>query len=183
MTEVSMSARSVFRNAAVAVMTLCFSSMLLAQTAPQEGIRKNTPTVHAFTNVRLVRAPGQVVEGATLVIRDGVIEAAGKVQIPADARVWDLQGMTIYPGLVNAYSDYGLPKPTTPARDGERGGPQPSQDSQRGPTAWNSAVLAHVSAAELFSPDPKAAEQLRSQGFTAALIVPSRGTMRGTSTL
>src|SRR5512141_542377 len=171
MIEVSMLNRCSFRLTALVAAVLSLSPALPAQTTPQEGIRKNTPTVHAFINARVVRAPGQVVEGATLVIRNGVIEAAGKVRVPADARVWDLQGMTIYPGLVNSYSDYGFPKPPAPMREGGASGSQPAQESPRGPIAWNGAVQSHVSAAELFSPDAKAAEQLRSQGFTAALVV------------
>jgi imidazolonepropionase-like amidohydrolase len=180
MIEVSMLARCSFRKVALVATALSLSSALLAQTAPQEGIRKNTPTVHAFINARLVRAPGQVLDGATLVIRNGVVEAAGTVKVPADARVWNLQGMTIYPGFVNSSSEYGLPKPQTPPRDGGTPG---LQEQQRGPTGWTGAIQSHVSAAELFAPDPKAAEQLRSQGFTATLVVPTRGNLRGTSAL
>ena len=61
------------------------------QTSPVDGMKDNTPAVHAFTNATIVTSPGRVIQNGTLVIRDGVIEAAGRnVRIPADARVWDM---------------------------------------------------------------------------------------------
>jgi len=159
-----------------------------SQTTPPEGIRKNTPTVHVFTNARIVQSPGKVIEKGTLVIRDGVIQAVGaNPTVPADARVWDMKGQTIYPGLIDSYSDYGLPKapkPSPPA-EGESaigGRPQPQQaEPTRGADYWNNMVVAQNNAAELFSPDAKAAEKLRGQGFTSALIVPQRGIIKGKS--
>ncbi len=155
-------------------------SELHAQTTPTDGIRKNTPTVHAFIHARLITAPGHVLEDGTLVIRDGIITAVGKIPVPKDARVWDLRGMTVYPGLIDAYSDYGMPKP--PQQEQNAPLQRPAQpEPQRGPTYWNVGVLAHVNASDVFLPDPRAAEQLRSQGFTSALTIPSRGIFRGTS--
>jgi hypothetical protein len=64
------------------------------------------PRVHALTGATLVLAPGEVVERGTIVIRDGLIAgvgAAGKVSIPADARVWDATGRTIYAGLIEPH--------------------------------------------------------------------------------
>jgi imidazolonepropionase-like amidohydrolase len=163
---------------------LLFNGILFGQTTTRvEGIRKNTPAVHAFTNAMIVTAPGKVLDNATLVIRNGVVESVGSVSIPKDARVWNMKGMTIYPGLIDAYSDYGLPKPP-PRTDGgaEAAAPRPTPpEPERGPNYWNRDVMAQVNAEELFIPDPKVAEKLRSQGFTTALIVPTRGIIRGTS--
>ncbi|MDZ7292972.1 MAG: hypothetical protein ONB44_20880 [candidate division KSB1 bacterium] len=50
---------------------------VLAQTTPTEGLRENTPKVHALINAKIVIAPGQVIEKGTVVIRDGLIEATG----------------------------------------------------------------------------------------------------------
>ena len=65
-------------------------------TRPVAGLRDNTPKVHALTGARIVVAPGRIVEKGTVVVRDGVIEAVGDVNPPADARIWDLEGKTIY---------------------------------------------------------------------------------------
>ena len=167
----------------IVLLSLLFDGTLFAQTTPVEGIRKNTPAVYAFINARIVKAPGEVTENGTLVIRDGIIESIGNVPVPKDATVRDLKGMWIYAGLIDAYSDYGMPQalPRTPGSveaPAQRGG---VAEAQRGPTHWNSEVVSQLNAADLFVPDAKTAEKLRSQGFTAALVVPPHGIFRGSS--
>src|SRR5262245_48578449 len=82
-------------------------------TRPVAGLRDNTPAIHALTNARLVVAPGRVIEKGTIVIRDGIITAAGAdLPVPADARVWDLAGKSIYPGLIDAYSEFPAATPS-----------------------------------------------------------------------
>lgn len=155
----------------------CAHYPLIAQTAPAEGLRKNTPNVHAFVNARIVQSPGNVIESGTLIIRDGIVEAVGTVSPPADARVRDVKGMTIYPGFIDGDSDYGMPKPPAPGQEEKK------TEEPRGLRHWNMFVNAHQRADKLFAPDPKAAEKLRGQGFTAALVAPTRGIFRGTSAL
>ncbi|MCH7760454.1 amidohydrolase family protein [candidate division TA06 bacterium] len=155
------------------------------QTAPPEGLRKNTPTVHAFVNGRIITAPGKVIEKGSLVIREGIIEAVGKkVKIPEDARVWDLKGMSVYPGLIESYSEIGMPKKPKPEKRDEPQSRVTSHESPvRGASYWNPTVQAHHKGAELFMPDTSEAKKLRSQGFTTALAVPTNGIFKGTSVL
>src|SRR6187455_1038999 len=92
---------------------LLFATSSLAQvgTMPKQGLRENDPRVHALTNARIVTAPGKVIEKGVVLIRDGLIVAAGPtVKIPPEARVWDLAGKTIYPGFIEPYSQVGLPE-------------------------------------------------------------------------
>jgi imidazolonepropionase-like amidohydrolase len=157
-----------------------------AQTDPPEGIRKNTPAVHALTNARIIPSPGKVIENGTLVIRDGVIVGVGaNATIPADARVWDVKGQFLYPGLIDSYSDFGLPKAPRPTADGETElqRQRPSAEPVRGAGYWNTMVVPQNDAVQLFSPDAKVAEKLRGQGFTSALIVPQRGIIKGKSAI
>ena len=153
-------------------------ALATAQTAPVEGLRKSTPAIHALVNARIVHAPGKVTDDGILVIRDGVVVSAGRGAAPPDARLWDMRGLTIYPGLIDASSDYGMPKP--PAAGTQE---QQRQPEQRGAGDWNPHVLAHQNAVQLFAPDPKAAEKLRAAGITTVLAVPPRGIFRGTSAL
>ena len=153
---------------------------LRSQTAPADGLRNNTPRVYAFTNARIVQGPGRVIPTGTLVIRNGVITGVGSVPVPADATIRDVKGLTIYPGLFDAYSDYGMPKPAP--RSGA-GTPAEKPSEPRGALAWNPAVLPQQNAAEMFLPDQKAAEKLRALGITTALVVPQSGIFRGTSAL
>jgi imidazolonepropionase-like amidohydrolase len=165
---------------------VCMVCASFGQIAPPVGIRRNTPNVHAFTNARIVTMPGSVIEKGTLVIRDGVITAVGaNAAVPVDAKVWDMTGLTIYPGLIDGYSDIGMPKkPQAPPGGQGGGGPQqPTGQEIRGPKHWNDNVLAAQNAEELFSTDTKAAEKLRGIGFTTVHTVPQKGIFRGTSAI
>ncbi len=139
--------------------TLVPSMLLFAQIKPVAGMHQNTPAVHAFTNAKIVIAPGNVINKGTLVIRDGMITAVGtSVAIPADARVWDMAGMTLYPGLIDSYSDIGMPKKAQPGQ-GRRSEQQPPAPEQpRGAKHWNDLVNSSLNADELFVPDANAAE-------------------------
>ncbi|HEY5616224.1 MAG TPA: amidohydrolase family protein [Bacteroidota bacterium] len=158
-----------------------------AQTAPVHALRENTPKVFAFTNAKIVVSPGKVVAKGTLVVRNGTIQAVGeKVQPPADARVYDMTGYTLYAGLIELSSDIGAPKPPQP-QPGQQGGggagAQQQSDALKGSAHWNPKIRAEFDIAEEFTPDKAAAEKLRSQGFTLALSSPLRGIFRGSSAL
>ena len=151
------------------------------QTMPVVGIHENTPNVVALTNAKVVVAPGQVIENATLVVRDGYIAAVGaNVAIPADAVRKDLSGKVIYAGLIDVFSNYGMPKERSQRSSGQNGG---SSDSEAGPAHWNPAVLAEKNAAEMFKPDDQTAETLRKQGFTTVLSFQDKGVFRGNGAL
>ncbi len=64
--------------------------------------------VVALTNVRVVDGTGAPArDNQTVIIRDGRIEAVGPtgdVNVPSDARVMDLQGHTVLPGIVGLHN-------------------------------------------------------------------------------
>ena len=73
----------------------------------------------ALTGARLIDGTGAApVERATILIRDGRIQAAGAaVAIPAGATRIDMTGKTIVPGLINAHGHLGADVSTRSARD------------------------------------------------------------------
>ena len=146
--------------------------------APQ-GLRDMTPRWHAITGARLVLAPGQIVDNGTLVMKDGVIVAAGaNVAVPAGARVWALPGRTVYAGFIDAASNLGRPAATpASAASAAVAGAAPAARSSR----WVRADF-HQSTALALKPEDLRAE--REQGFTAALATPPSGAVfRGQSAL
>lgn len=172
--------------AVLAMALVALSSVHSESTTPPPGIRENTPRVHALTHARIVTTPGQIVEDGILVLRDGNIVAVGSnAPIPADARVWDMSGKTIYPGFVDLYSDYGIPKPEKrrgPGSTGGEGGP-PAQAPPPAPSGspyWNAKITPQRSAAEMFVYDEDGAEELRGQGIVLALSVPQGNIISGT---
>src|SRR2546423_14540276 len=88
-----------------AALAFAISSSAQVTTVPKQGIRENDSRVHALTNARIVTAPGKIIEKGTVLIRDGlIVEVGPNVKAPAEARVWDLAGKTIYTGFIDAYS-------------------------------------------------------------------------------
>jgi hypothetical protein len=68
----------------------------------------------ALRGARIVTVSGPVLEKGTVLLRNGLIEAVGEnIDVPKDAWVVDAQGITVYPGLIDALSTVGLPE--TPA--------------------------------------------------------------------
>ena len=68
------------------------------------GLRPIEGSAHALVGARVVVSPGKELEKATIVIRDGRIVAVGAdVQAPADARLHDMAGTTIYAGFIDAH--------------------------------------------------------------------------------
>ncbi len=155
-------------------LTLLIAGGLNAQqatrTQPVEGIRDNGTGYHALTNVRVVQAPGKVLDNATIVIRDGIIkEVSRDGEAPAGARIWDLSGHTVYPGFIDAHADLGMD--AVP------------EGGDVGPTHWNPQVRAWFSTTANLQDDSQRRAALRSQGFGTALAVPGQGIFRGTGSV
>jgi imidazolonepropionase-like amidohydrolase len=137
-----------------------------SRTQPVTGLRDNATGYHALVGARVVTAPGQVLTNATIVVRNGLITAVGAAMAaPAGARVWDLKGLTVYPGFIDASADLG--------------GDAPPQGGDVGPTHWNPQVRAWFSTTSNFKDDSTRRAALRSLGFGTALAVPRQGIFRG----
>jgi imidazolonepropionase-like amidohydrolase len=141
-----------------------------SRTEPVAGLRDNGTGFHALVGARVVTGPGQVLDGATVVIRNGLITAVGRdLRAPAGARVWDLKGLTVYPGFIDAHADLGMD--AVP------------QGGDVGPTHWNPQVRAWFSTTANMKDDSTRRVALRSLGFGAALAVPKQGIFRGTASV
>src|SRR6185437_13591076 len=71
----------------------------------------------------VITVSGSRLSGANVVVCDGVITAVGAdAAVPSGAQVVDASGMTIYPGVVDGFSQYGLPAPAANAGRGGAGG-------------------------------------------------------------
>jgi hypothetical protein len=135
------------------------------------------PPYFAIRGAKIVPVSGPPIEGATIVISRGIITAIGKdAAIPPEAWVIDGKGLIVYPGLVDSFTDVGIPAAAPPS--GEGGGPRRSQESARGPedrpgsTPWKSA-------ADEVSLGDKRIESWRSAGFTTVVSAPKGGFFPG----
>lgn len=165
----------------------------VALVAPPLSAQRNAPSTYAITNAKLVPVTGPVIAKGTIVIRDGLIAAIGaSVAVPADARVIDGTGLTVYPGLFDSYGSIGLAAPA--GRGG--GGAAAALAAFTAPAATAGARTAsgltfdqprgvepELRAAEQVRLDEEALDGPRSAGITTALTAPSAGVFQGQSAL
>lgn len=146
----------------------------------------------AIANARIVTVSGPVIEKGTVVIRDGLIAAVGEnVSAPADARVIDGAGLTVYPGFIDANTSLGLAEPTpSPSPGGGPGGGvaallrQASAPAPSGPNSTQPPGLQpEVMAEDTVKPGGPAIESARNAGITTALTAPRTGIWMGQSAL
>jgi imidazolonepropionase-like amidohydrolase len=148
------------------LLTTGLNAQQSSRTEPVTGMRDNGTGYHALVGARVVTAPGQVMENATIVIRNGLIQSVGRNQDPpAGARVWDLTDRTVYPGFIDAHADLGMD--SVP------------EGGDVGPTHWNPQVRAWFSTTANLSDNEDRRQAIRSQGFGTALVVPKQGIFRG----
>lgn len=155
-----------------------FTSLLFAQTTPQQGLSENKPAFIAYKNATIVSSVENDNTFNTIIVRDGRIENVGNdLKIPAGAKVVDLAGSFVYPGFIEPFSSYGMPKLKKAKKIK---GPNP--DIKRvGKIHWNAAVKAQRSAADEFVVDGKAAKEFIEQGFTIVQSNALDGFFQGSS--
>ncbi len=172
-------ARSRCRLAFLAVCALLTSP---AVVPPADAEPPTPPPYYAIQNVRVVTGAGAPIEGATVVLSDGLIEAVGRnVKVPADARVIDGTGLTLYPGLIDAMSTLAQKKEEERSEGGAGRGPMSSGPVINGPED-RPATTPWVSAAEMLGDDAKI-EKWRKAGFTATMTTPEAGIFAGQAAL
>ena len=155
------------------VSAVCFTALCAAPPAQAQG---GEPQYFAIRGAKVVPVAGPLMENATIVISRGLITAVGKdIAIPAEAWVVDGKGLTVYPGLIDSFTDVGLP--VTPPASSE-GGPRRSQEGAHGPedrpysTPWRTA-------ADEATLSDKRIETWRNGGFTTVVSSPKGGIFPG----
>lgn len=137
--------------------------------------------VYAITNARIVTVSGAAIERGTIVVRDGLIEAVGAdARVPADARVLDGAGLTVYPGFFDTLTNLGIQPPPQQQR-GPGGGGQQTQPQPQSNSNYPNGMQPEVSAFEQLKAGDAQFETARNAGFTTALTVGRDGVFNGQS--
>jgi imidazolonepropionase-like amidohydrolase len=172
------------------VFALFVTVALAAQVPHGSRGQQSAVDTYAITNARVVTVSGPTIERGTVIIRNGLINAVGaEINAPADARVIDGTGLTIYPGLIDSNSSLGIPLPSpAPARTAGAGGitiPPPSPQPQVISSAPNSTqavgLQPEILAADLIQPGDESIEAARAAGITSTLTAPREGILAGQS--
>lgn len=188
-----------------AVRWLCVGSLLAALAAttsaaqtPKQSRPKAAPTaeqvdtplprglrprVFAIVGGRIMAGPGRELAKATVIVRDGLIEAVGEdVKVPADALVVDAAGKTVYPGFIDACGHWGF---DAALRRSEAGAPAPEDLASEALGATKpdnrKGVTPEFTVASALKDDDAAADGWRRAGFTAHVIAPEGGIVVGRS--
>jgi imidazolonepropionase-like amidohydrolase len=131
---------------------------------------------HAIVGARVVTVSGATWDRATVVMRDGLIEAVGPdVTPPAGARVLDGTGLVVTPGLVDALSAIGLPAPARGGPGGSGPGGGAGGGTTPAPLAPRALALDRVRVADV--------TKARDSGITTALVIPKDGVLPGQSAI
>ena len=178
----------------------CVAFLLVAALAARPadllppGHRPQPPGVHALVGAKVWLNPTTALTNATVLVRDGLIEAVGRnLPVPADARVWPASNTVVYAGFIDAYlsiSGSNAPVSTThfdPVDQLASGigflGVESQEKVRLQPGAGYevASVTPHARVARDYAPNAKTLEGLRELGFTAGNVVPAKGILRGTS--
>jgi len=151
-----------------------------------EAQRAAAPPTFAIRNARIVTGSGRAIDRGTIVLDHGLITAVGAdAQIPGGAWVIDGEGLTVYPGLIDAMSPVALPASMRATVQGRTsGGGQPGQTGQQqGEYSWGPedrpATFSWLQAADELNPEDEAIAKWRSAGFTSIGATPERGIFPG----
>jgi len=170
--------------------TLLFAALIVALCmAPEARGQGGEPPYFAIRGAKIVPVSGPTVENSTIIISRGIIAAIGAdAKIPDEAWIIDGKGLTVYPGLIDSFTDVGLLAPPPAATPGVPGAtdaaprpPQP-QTVARGPedrpgtTPWRNA-------ADEVNLGDKRIETWRNGGFTTVVAAPKGGFFPGQATV
>ncbi|MCA1634018.1 MAG: amidohydrolase family protein [Acidobacteria bacterium] len=177
----------------LAALCVALAASVIWVAAPRraDAQRPTGIDTYAITGARIVTVSGPTIERGTVVVRNGLIAAVGQgVAAPPDARTIDGAGLTVYPGLFDASTTLGIPRPTptpgaSPAAGG--GGGLAGLFGQSAPSAVspNSTQLPglqpEISAADIIRPGGNEIEAARNAGVTAAQTAPRGNVFLGQS--
>ena len=160
---------------------LCTFSLIAQEYFPKnDGVQTKNTNYTALTGAKIYITPTQVVENATILIKDGKVVATGaSVKIPNNTTVINLEGKTIYPSFIDVFTSFGIDKPKS-ENSGRR---SPQYEPTRTGYYWNDHIMPEQNAVSKFSYDSKAAKELMNAGFGVVNTHVEDGIMRGTGTL
>jgi imidazolonepropionase-like amidohydrolase len=167
--------RSLFRRISFFVLPAAFTAAMILGSASSASAQGGEPQYFAIRGVTVVPVSGPPIENATVVVARGVITAVAKdAAIPADAWVIEGKGLIVYPGLLDAFTDVGIPPAPAPAEGAPRRPAEVAHGAEDRPasTPWRSA-------ADEASLSDKRIETWRSAGFTTVVSSPKMGFFPG----
>jgi len=157
---------------------MCSFSLFAQDYFPSNtGVKSKNTNYTALTNATIYVSPTEVLNNATLLIKDGkVVNVGTSVNIPKNTTTIDVSGKTIYPSFIDIYTSFGV-------KDPERGGNGPRYGASRSGFYWNDHVMPEQDVMDSFNYDSKSASELHQLGFGVVNTHMPDGVARGTGAL
>src|SRR5262245_42448180 len=103
------------RNRKLTQVLRCVLCVLIAAAATTSAAQ-STKSVYAVKDAKVYTVSGATLARGTVIIRNGLIESVGTgIAIPPEATVIEGNGLIVFPGLIDSFSDTGLPAAAAPA--------------------------------------------------------------------
>ncbi|NQY29262.1 MAG: amidohydrolase family protein [Flavobacteriaceae bacterium] len=158
------------------IINLTFSQEYHPKT---NGVKTPKHTTVAFINATIHINPSQVLEGATLLIKNNKIVSVGiDLKVPNNTQTIDLSGKSIYPSFIDLYSNFGLDKPKAIPHQ-----KSPQYDANRKGYYWNDHIRPETNSFNSFKYDNKKAKELLKVGFGIVNTHVQDAIISGTGTL
>ena len=144
-------------------MSALFAIPLMLAAAKPQLAAPQAPEVVAITGGKLLTVSHGTIENGVLVLFDGKIAAVGAaadVKIPKGAQIVDAKGMTVYPGLIDPESNFGLT---------EISADQMSNDL----VERSDEIMPHMHVYDAFHSETELIPVARLNGITNAVVAPA----------
>ena len=145
------------------VRTLCISLAVLTAPAALFAADNPAPQVIAITGGKLLTVSHGTIENGTIILANGKISAIGaaaEVKIPKGAQIVDAKGLTVYPGLIDPESNFGLT---------EISADQMTNDL----VERSDEIMPHMHVADAFHSETELIPVARLNGVTNAVVAPA----------
>lgn len=145
-------------------------SMVLLSMVAMSQIPKAEKGTFYLSNATIETITNGTIEKGSLIISEGrILEVGTDLSTPADAKIIDCEGLTIYPGMIDGGTSIGLI---------EVGSDPRTRDNRE-----IGDVIPHVQALTAVNPSSVVLPVTRVNGVTTALTMPSGGLFPGTAAL
>lgn len=167
----------------VSIYCLVLSPWLGAQDFGK--VPKTVPALFALKNATVVVGNGEVLSNATVIIREGLIEAVGtSASVPPLAWELDLSGMYVYPGIIDALTEEAYRKEATRTTSSRTfSAPAPAPPSDTSEQDQRPGLFPHIRAADRLDSDSGKLAPWRNAGILSLNVAPDRGIFMGQTAL
>jgi len=172
------------RGRLLALLATLLLLVVAAPTAAQDidDLPAVTDT-YALEGARVVQAPGEILESATVVVNDGIIDAVGEdVDIPYDARRIAADSLVVYAGFIDGFSHAGVEMPED-SGENDNGNGEDEDIDPGDPPADRAGIQPDRAVRPFLTPDESDLKGLRKIGFTTGHVAPEGEMLPGASAL